>query len=197
MLSRSVFLAPLLGVVLSQSVLAQDNTTRNGIWGSIELGYGSLHLSCDSCRSDPHVPGLDALIALGATKNPHLRVGIVLDIWGSFHEQGIFSSTITGSLSFLYYPLVRRGLFLEAGVGVSGIRREGGGTVAKGVGWGTSAGLGYDIRYKRTVFFKPRIAYTRAGYGKLYNTAGFGVGGWKMNMLSLDFGLNYEIGPQD
>jgi len=177
---------------------AQDDGTRRGFWLSGDLGYGSAHVSCDTCLIGPHLDGLDVLLGVGGTPSPRVRLGGVLEVWQHPLGDGeTFQAITTITASLYYYPRIRSGLFLEGGIGhsdyrvVKGPLREGflfenAQSPVSGSGWGATVGLGYDIRVSQGFSIGPRVAATYGGVGTLRSPLEAPLAsGWTQNVLSL------------
>ena len=77
--------------------------------------------------------------------NPHVGVGVGLDVW--WRTPLDTEATNTGTLFLQYYPSVRAGAFLEAGAGLSRASVQlPGDTVAQGRSWALMMAVGYDVR---------------------------------------------------
>ena len=168
--------------MISVDANAQGSGSRQGGWASVALGYGSASVSCDSCRG-PHRGGLDGLLGLGGTLNPHLRVGATWGLWttgvDSIRDAGI--TTFTASL--YYYPSARTGGWVDVGLGVSDYRVVKGqhnvfpfpteqSTYAAGTGEGVEVGFGYEFPHTGSIAFAPHIQYAYGIVGQLHNNIG-------------------------
>jgi hypothetical protein len=131
---------------------------------------------------------------------PHLGVGIGLDEW--WRSPSDTEVTALGTVLLHYYPSVRAGAFVEAGVGYS--RAEvtlDGGNRARGKGVGLMLSVGYDLpvfRFDRAeetntyeVTLTPRVTYVYSPLGDLTYAAGsppFATG-WRHQVLSAGLGV--------
>ena len=185
------------------SVDAQAAPSRHGGWLTLGLSYGSAHFSCDSCHTARHTDGTDVLLSLGGMLNPRWRVAANLEIWEHWFPGGdTLKETTTAGVSAYYYPCVRRGFFLEAGSGLTDYRMLRGlhegilfesadWTFFKGLGWGATGAMGYDLRVGHHSVITPRLAYTHGAIGGLRTPFGTTAANrWRQNVLSL--GLEYS-----
>ena len=170
--TRMLLVGGTLSLACGVPAHAQDDSTRRGFWLSGDLGYGSAHVSCETCLIGPHLDGLDVLLGVGGTPSPRVRLGGVLEVWQHPLGDGeTFQAITTITASLYYYPRIRSGVFFEGGIGhsdyrvVKGPLREGflfenAQSPVGGSGWGATVGLGYDIRVSQGFSIGPRVAAT-------------------------------------
>jgi len=183
---------------------AQYDGTRHGGWFIADFGYGSAHLSCDTCRRSPHLDGLDVLLGVGGMPWPRLRLGAVLEVWEHPVGDGETLKAITTATATLYYYPRISGLFLEGGMGLSDYRVVKGlhegflfenadATPVRGTGWGLTVGLGYDFRIGQEYSIGPRLAYAQGAVATLHSPVNKPVAsGWTQSVLSagITFGIH-------
>jgi hypothetical protein len=160
-------------------------------WGLLGLGSGSANIACNGCTSGWNLHGETLLSTVGVMITPHVGVGLGLDQW--VQSPADSEATNTGTLLVHYYPIVRAGAFVEAGVGRSEAqaRLSRSTTAARGYGLGLVAAVGYDCRVFRAkdadVTLTPRVSYVYSSVGDLRYTAGgppFATG-WRHQVLSV------------
>ena len=199
---RALLIVGLLWLACATHAEAQDFGTLQDGWFRGSVGYGSAHMSCDSCRSGRHLDGYAALLGVGGTKSPELQLGAVLEVWEHSSDGGQTIRAMTmGTASLYYYPGYRRRFFLEGGVGLSDYRVVKGlhegflfenadSTPVSGTGLGFTVGLGYDVRVGRGFAIVPRVAYAHGDVGTLHSQRGAPVArGWQQDVLSVSAGV--------
>lgn len=188
---------------------AQDDEASGGGWFNAALGYGSARVSCDTCRSGPHLDGWTGLLGFGGTLRPHVRLGAGWEFWtNTLPDQKVrVLVTVTGSV--YYYPRMWSGPFIEGELGLADYRMlkgvhdgvlflTGDTTYAHGRGWGTTVGVGYDVRVGQSCSIRPRVAYTHGDIGTLhlglstrhYHRDTSAARGWQQNVLSVSVGMD-------
>ena len=200
--ARSLIIVGVLWFACDAHAQAQDFGTRQGWWFRGAVGYGSAHVSCDSCRSGRHLDGYTVQLGIGGAKSPELQLGAVLEVWEHSLDGGQTLTAMTmGTASLYYYPGYRRRFFLEGGVGLSDYRVVKGlhegflfenadATPVSGTGLGFTAGFGYDVRVGRGVAIVPRVAYAHGDVGTLHSPSGASAArGWGQDVLSVSEGV--------
>src|SRR5712671_4364669 len=203
--ARSLIIVGVLWFAYDDHAQAQDFGTLQGGWFRGSVGYGSAHVSCDSCRSGRHLDGYTVLLGVGGTKSPELQLGAVLEVWEHSSDGGQTIRAMTmGTASLYYYPGYRRRFFLEGGVGLSDYRVVKGlhegflfenadATPVRGTGWGLTVGLGYDFRIGQEYSIGPRLAYAQGAVATLHSPVNKPVAsGWTQSVLSagITFGIH-------
>lgn len=170
---------------------AQGRGTRQGLWFSFGIGYGSANVSCDNCFTGSRLDGTSAFLRIGGTPSPHVRLAGAVDGWT--HSSGGSTETLGNvTASVLYYPRIRRAFFVEGGLGLSSYRVDTS-PVVSGTGWGLTVGAGYDIPAGRTISLTPRASYSYGAVGGLnYSGGGSFTTGWKQDVFSLGLGLTFH-----
>jgi hypothetical protein len=202
--ARRAFVIVLQLIALASTGNAQDSSSRQGVWFNGAIGYGAAHLACDTCSHRSHFDGLDLLLGLGGTLNPHLRVGGVWEVWkGDLGPDSTsFATNLTASL--YYYPSKRSGCFAEVAIGVSDYRmvknpRDGfivagaDKTYVAGTGLGGTVGFGYEFSLGSDLTLAPRLTETYGLRRGLHTPTGANVAwGWRQHVLALTvvFGLH-------
>ncbi len=200
--ARSLIIVGVLWFAYDDHAQAQDFGTRQGWWFRGAVGYGSAHVSCDSCRSGRHLDGYTVQLGIGGTKSPELHLGAVLEVWEHSLDGGQTLTAMTvGTASLYYYPGNQRRFFLEGGVGLSDYRVVKGlhegflfenadATPVSGTGLGFTAGFGYDVRVGRGIAIVPRVAYAHGDVGTLHSPSGASAAsGWGQDVLSVSAGV--------
>ena len=209
-MARSLVIIVVLLAASYAPAWAQDDENWHGSWFSAQLGYGSARISCDTCRSGPHLDGVTGLLALGGTPRPHVHLGAAWEFWENTLPDGqTVRVLVTVNGSAYYYPRIRSGLFIEGGLGLADYRMlkgvhdgvlfpTGDTTYAQGRGWGATVGLGYDVRVGCGSSIRPRVAYTHAYVGTLHSGLhrplyAAAARGWKQNVLSVGVGMGLGL----
>jgi hypothetical protein len=130
---------------------AQTPQTRESLWFSGGLGYGSL--GCQDCSG--REGGLSGGLALGGTLSQKLLLGVGTNGWTK--SEGGATLTV-GTLTALmrFYPSATGGFFLTGGLGLGTVNAEVSGFgSASETGVGALLGLGYDFRVGRNLSLTP------------------------------------------
>lgn len=189
---------------LVASLAGQGRPTRHGLWFDLGVGNGWTRSSCDACSSGPLLSDGGFFLALGGTPTPHFRVGCTLEAW--FRSLTADTTALLGlsTVSLDYYPRAHGGLyvvgevgFANAEVGIFGrpngdhVIADSG--VAGGLGWGLTAGVGYEMSLSQTFLLTPRVAYAYAAVPGIWKQDGSVLRtGWKEGVLSLALGLRFQ-----
>lgn len=130
---------------------AQNTQTRDGLWFSGGLGYGSL--GCDGC--DSREGGVSGGLSFGGTITPRLLLGAGASGWTK-SEQGATLTVGLVDARVRFYPQTRGGFFVTGGVGVGSVSAsvDGFGSDTE-TGVGLILGMGYDIRVARNTSITP------------------------------------------
>jgi len=196
--ARSLVAALVMMLTTSIPVRAQDEPFDG--WVLLGIGTGSATISCNECTGGRNLHGPTLLASVGWQLTPHVGVGIGLDQW--WRDPADSEATNTGTVLLRYYPGVRAGAFLEAGVGLSeadvGLSGD---TTAAGRRWALMVGIGYDVKLVSVngadVTLTPRVSYVYSPIGTLTYAAGrppFATG-WRHQVLSAGIGLGLT-GPR-
>jgi len=180
--TRSPIAAAVLLLASSLPARAQDRVPLNG-WGVLGLGTGSANVACAGCRSGWNLGGPTLLSTVGQMVTPRLGVGVGLDEWwlGAAADTEVIK---TGTVLVHYYPTLRPGAFVEAGLGLARaeVRLDESTTfagrpgrplesIAEGRGLGLMAAVGYDLRLTRgkdaDLIVTPRVSYAYSSIGDL------------------------------
>jgi hypothetical protein len=177
--ARSPIAAAVLLLASTLPTRAQDRVPLNG-WGVLGIGTGSANIACAGCTSGWKLAGPTLLCTVGLMVTPRLGVGVGLDEWwlGPAADTEVIK---TGTLLVHYYPTVRPGAFVEAGLGLARaeVRLDGSTMfqgrpvelIAEGSGLGFVAAVGYDLRLVRgkeaDLIVTPRVSYVYGSIGDL------------------------------
>jgi hypothetical protein len=156
--SRCLVVLVAVAGALARGASAQSHPQiRDGFWIGFGLGYGSLGLGCSSC-SGPREGALSSYLKLGGTWDPHLLVGVELDVWkpASRHSDDTLSAANLSAV-FYYYPNPHRGLFLRGGVGLALLGVTG--LDFPEAGPGAVLGAGYDVRVRAHTSITPVLNF--------------------------------------
>jgi hypothetical protein len=148
---------------LATPAAAQHAQTRQGFWGGVGAGWGSMGLSCDGCDGLDRTGSYTGYLALGGTIRPNVLVGAEFNGWTK-SEDGATVRLANASAAAYWYPMVQSGLFLKAGAGYSRLSADDGIVSVSDDGFGVLAGMGYDVRVARTTSITPVFNYFRGGF---------------------------------
>jgi hypothetical protein len=156
-------------LILGSPALAEEtparSQTRQGVWFSGGLGFGSL--GCDDCGT--RESGLSGGLAVGGTISDRTLVGVgttgfAKNVAGSTFTVGTLDARIR------FYPVRTSGFFLNGGIGIGTISWAG----ESEIGMGLMLGLGWDVRVARNVSLTPfwngsamRNSNVNANFGQL------------------------------
>jgi len=152
---RSAWLGLVLAALAAGSLAAQDGPQRKGFWIGFGLGPG---VNLSQGLDDKSLWGGNGYVRLGGTTKPNLLLGGEAIGWTVDYKDVTLSR---GNVHFvaLWYPNVRSGFYLKAGVGGASIARakSSGNTetrTTKG-GFGTGLGTGYELKIGRNLYLVP------------------------------------------
>ena len=162
---------------------------RHGFWLEGSLGWGEEQYKF---ANDPYTETLGKPtfgLRLGGTVGPHLRLGGEWNIWSNNYQNlddlnnpVDVNETLNAILAIArVYPTKGLGLFAKGGVGL-GITHAGVefGNSTTETGLAYSAGLGWEIKLGKEIFFTPAVdwywsSYEQRGddtlYEKLFNVS--------------------------
>jgi len=165
-------------------------------------GTGVANIQCvgNGCASGWKLHGPTLLVSAGIMLNPHVGVGVGLDVW--WRTPLDTEATNTGTLFLHYYPSVRAGAFLEAGAGLSRASVQlPGDTVAQGRSWALMMAVGYDVRLLTKngadITLTPRLSYASSSIREMRYAAGHPpfATGWRHQVLALGLAVGF-VGPR-
>jgi hypothetical protein len=124
---------------------------RHGMWFNIGSGYGAI--TCAACYDA--VGGYSGNLSIGGTLGQRVRLGLGTTSWYK-SEDGLSLLTGTIDARLRFYPVMKSGFFLTAGIGVGSIGADlaGYGSGSE-FGLGSVAGLGWDIPIASAVSLTP------------------------------------------
>jgi len=174
---RGWIVATVLLCVTGAPVIAQTSTHRDGFWISFGLG-GGANLDSDIENRG----GGGVYVRLGGTPSNQVLLGG--EITAMVRDAGTLNGTLTqgnATFSALFYPSKSGNFFLKGGVGFATV--EATGTVgafsvsANRQGFGSTIGLGGDIRVGRKISIVPNLdlllqAFEEGGNSVLLATLG-------------------------
>lgn len=138
---------------------AQRELRHHGFW--IGFGAGGGWNTSDGLDGE-RLPGGALYLRMGGTPSERLLVGGEVNGW--FREEG--SATVSRgnvTLTVLFYPSRRGGLFFKGGAGAAQVQvSETVGNVTTTVsdqGLGTTFGAGFDIRLGRNFYLTPNLDF--------------------------------------
>jgi hypothetical protein len=135
-----------------------DARLRSGFHFSLGLGAGRADLTCDGCTFDSRT-GYSAFLSVARPVAPKTLLGVEATGWTK--ERSGTTIRIYSLMAHLTEYLNRSsGLFLRAGLGLTGFREDGGFRDIAGNGFGFSGRLGYELG-AGDVLIVPYVAYVR------------------------------------
>lgn len=140
-----------LGLLLAGPLQAQSTPYRQGFF--IGFGFGGGGGSVTGEGED--VNGGTGWLTLGGTVSPKLR--LAADFQGFSPEDNDDLEIGTSTFAALWYPSAQGNLFLKGGVGASRVTMHGPGPDGTGAGFGTTLGVGYDLRVGRKISITPQF----------------------------------------
>jgi hypothetical protein len=145
----------ILAAIATGPLVGQDAPQRRGFWLGFGLGPG---VNLSHGLDDKSLWGGNGYIRLGGTTRPNLLLGGEALGWTVDYE-GVTLSRGNAHFVVMYYPNVRSGFYLKAGIGGASIaRRKSSGntetTTTKG-GFGSGLGLGYEVKIGRNLYLVP------------------------------------------
>jgi outer membrane protein with beta-barrel domain len=188
MYHRHAVLAAAMLLIASVSVAnaqgAADRRDKEGFYGSIGWGYGSLSVSCSGCSSN-NTNSLSGYLALGGTIKPSLRLGLEVDAWQK-SEQGFTLDVAYYMASATIYPSVNNDFWVKVNAGYTNATGSGGGSSSSSNGgFAGGLGIGYDWRVAHGNFaLIPYLNYA----AQLSSSGGEG----KANVLQIGIGIGYR-----
>lgn len=171
--------------------LAQYAGDRRGGWFALGGARTSVTVACGGCTVGGSFSAPALTLQVGATPNPHLRVGVGFDAaWFTVSDTGALATNVSALIR--YYPATRGGLFGEGGLGFSQDEVSSGSDLAWARGWGLTAAIGYDVPRWSKVSVMPRVSYDYGWIAELtYPSKGGTVArNWKHTMLLVGMALN-------
>ena len=162
---------PLVALLLlagtALSAVAQDShrNERKGYWMSAGFGFAHNDLACTGCAYNaPNDPwrggtGGGAVYAGGSALSQQLLLGLELNVTGVGREE---RDAMIFLLMFVaqYYPFRTGNLHLTGGVGPASIILGQKGGSAEANGAAALLGLGYDLRFWRSLALAPYFTHT-------------------------------------
>lgn len=147
-----------LGVVIAQDVSpvaaqeAERETPRDGFWISGGIGGG---WNTSEGLDDARRGGGAAYLRLGGTPDPRFLLGGELIGWGR-EDDGTTTTRANATFSVLFYPDETGRFFVKGGFGGASVEVETeDGEQSREQGFGTTLGLGYDVRLSRSLSLTP------------------------------------------
>jgi hypothetical protein len=135
-----------------------DARVRSGFHFNLGLGAGRADLTCDGCVFDSRT-GYSAFLSVARSVAQKTLLGVEATGWTK--ERSGTSVRIYSLMAHLTEYLNRSsGLFLRAGLGLTGFREDGGFREISGNGFGLSGRLGYELGTGGVVIV-PYVGYVR------------------------------------
>lgn len=162
--ARTILAVAVTFTLAAPSALAQDRGPREhrGFW--IGFGFGGGWNVSEGLDGESLAGGA-AFLRMGGTLSQQILIGGEVIGWGR-EIDGADLGRGNATFTVMYYPSINGGLYVKGGVGfaeltnVSEIRVAGiqvtTVTTSKG-GFGTTLGVGYDIRLARNFYLSPTV----------------------------------------
>jgi hypothetical protein len=143
----------------SASVEAQSRHRHEGFWVGFGLGGG---VNTADNVAEGKRGGAAAYVRLGGTLSQKWLLGGELSIWGRQDDTFLGDNTISltrsnATLTAMFFPSDKGGLFLKGGLGGANVEYEAGGVKVSEQGVGTTLGFGYDVRLGRNLYLTPNF----------------------------------------
>jgi hypothetical protein len=126
---------------------AANKQARQGVWGSIGFGYGTL--GCDICSGERE-SGLSGGLEIGGTINPHVLLGVgTVGFSKSLEGETLTAGTLEARMRL--YPWADKGFHINVGAGFATLGFAG----EHDNGFGITIGIGHDFRVGKNVSLTP------------------------------------------
>lgn len=195
-MTKQAWVSSLLLVLLmlgSQPLIAQEHARRHGFWGSLLIGYGTLHTSSaqeTAKRADTFALDLE----FGATLTSALRPGLEFNGWlleaFSINDPSRGESLTQALLLLEVYPWSRTDLFIKGGVGRA-MYTANDPLKYGSSGWGGTLGLGYRTHLAHLIKLKAAFNYSVGTTGDVRNAA-VTIVGRRYHTFDLMVGIAYR-----
>jgi len=141
------------GALAPQSLEAQSNIDRRGLWLALEGGAGWTRVSCDICRANRDLaPTLG--VAIGTTMSPSLLIGADAIAWRA--SQGTVTELFGAvGLAAYWYPNPSRPLQLKGGIAYTTYRASDEDHALTGSAVGPLLGISYEWRLSNSLGLAP------------------------------------------
>jgi len=163
MLTRTCSLATIMLFLGANFAAAQDSHPHKGFWIGFGLGGGA------SLEGDSDTQGGGAFyVRLGGTPNTKWLIGGEAIGWAR-SENGVTLARGNSTFTTLFYPGAAGGFYAKAGIGFAYVSLSGDAAgfqvSATDEGFGSTVGLGYDIRLGKNLFLVPAFDWLLQLYG--------------------------------
>jgi hypothetical protein len=144
----------------------EDDSGHHGFHAAFELGMGTTLGTCGGCSGlDASASGPLVMLRLGGAVSPRVVVSGEFDAW-SGDKSGADDSTMWEMLIVQYYPSMRKGFYVSAGMGLAtdefsgrpeGIDPGFANNTDVAHALGLDAGVGYDLHVSESFSLTPSI----------------------------------------
>jgi hypothetical protein len=170
----------LLGLLVPGMTLAQDGHQHKGFWIGFGIGGGSA-----STEDSDAVGGGAAYLRLGGTLSQKWLLGGEIMGWGR-SEDGVSYSRSNTTFTVMFYPSQKGGFYVKGGIGGSyvdaGAEIFGFDVSLQEAGFGTTFGVGWDIKLGNNIYLTPNVDWMYQGIEILDETQ-------NTNLLLITLGL--------
>lgn len=149
----------LLVLLLGSVAQAQSRQRHQGFWIGFGIGGG---VNTAQNLDDARRGGGAAYIRLGGTLSQKVLLGGEISVWARQEDTilGDNSLAVTRSnatFTVMFFPSATGGFFLKGGLGAANVEAETLGVKVTEKGFGTTLGLGYDVRLGRNLYLTPNV----------------------------------------
>jgi len=177
---RAITLALLTSITLVIPAAAQETAVRHGFWLGFGIGGGP---NLTSTLDDGSPGGFAGDFRLGGTLTPKWLLGGESTSWMRDVAENTWAWRSNFSAIAMFYPSASGGWFIKAGPGIAVINQSSSVSTqvdgvdittavsATEIGFGGTAGIGYDLRIGRNLYLVPEVTYLLQAFsGRVTNT---------------------------
>ncbi len=164
----------LAALSVTATLMAAQQTVREGFWGSVGAGYGAAEMSCGNCDDIPREGSFSGFLVMGLTLNQSLLVGLEVDGWvKTINGDPLRLGGLNGTVQ--WYPSSSMGLFVKGGIGMAYARgdlRFPTSVFLDDAGLGYLFGVGYDVPISGGLSITPLASFYGGNIGDVQNAQG-------------------------
>ncbi len=163
-------LALALTALSTSLAFGQRAHEHRGFWWGVGLGGG---VNISEGTDGETLGGYAGTIRVGGTVSEKLLLAGDLTFWlREYSDLDLYRSNTT--FSAFWFPIDARGFYVQAGVGlgvVSGVVRQGGGSFTESeLAFGTTLGIGLDLRISSNLYITPNFAWLFQAFDEIGET---------------------------
>lgn len=198
---RTVTMVLLGSLALGWPAEAQDAPPRLGFWLGGGMGGGS---NLTTTLDDGSPAGFAGNLRLGGTLTPKWLLGGESAGWMRDVDQDVWAFRSNLSAIAMFYPSVSGGLFLKGGPSIAIIDETSSASTqvdgvdirasvsAMEIGFGLTAGVGYELRIGRNLFLVPEVSYLLQGFSGRTTDTPLGTIPATNSLLLFTLGLTFH-----